>query len=359
MSESPPIGGLLQRPITDRESRESFALLIGATGFVFGAGVGLLFFWGRDAAISGPGSLGQLAAIVSALAVLVAVVGVSWRVRRLVTRAGGADAAIRGRRLHWFDIVAIAVAHGVIALLGWIGLSSLLEASFVDAVIYWFAAAMLTGVAVAVSVYFAFLSIIGITPMRLSLVLAAFMITGIFASMLSASDPHWWKLNLSSLGMTDDISALAFNLTLIVGGLIVTALAHYATSWLPADTDALERGRSSVRLLLILIGVFLALVGVFPVDNTFWIHTGVAIGMVVAFVILVIRLQTLVPSMPRVFVLLGYLFVAVIVVLGVFFAVGYYTLTAVELVAGVLVFSWVIVFLRNTGAADRGVTLES
>jgi hypothetical protein len=42
--------------------------------------------------------------------------------------------------------------------------------------------------------------------------------------------------------------------------------------------------------------------------------------------------------------------VGVIVMLAVFFATGYYNLTAVELVAAVLIFSWIIVFLRNTGA---------
>ena len=38
--------------------------------------------------------------------------------------------------------------------------------------------------------------------------------------------------------------------------------------------------------------------------------------------------------MPRAFVLLGWLFLAVTLVLAVLFFVGYYTLTAVELVAG-------------------------
>ena len=62
-----------------------------------------------------------------------------------------------------------------------------------------------------------------------------------------------------------------------------------------------------------------------------------------------IGLRWLVPAMPRVFVLLGYVFVGVITLLGIFFAVGYYNLTAVELVAGVLIFSWIIVFLRKHG----------
>jgi hypothetical protein len=38
------------------------------------------------------------------------------------------------------------------------------------------------------------------------------------------------------------------------------------------------------------------------------------------------------------------------VLLAIFFAVGYYNLTAVELVAGVLIFSWIIVFLRSAGS---------
>ena len=75
--------------------------------------------------------------------------------------------------------------------------------------------------------------------------------------------------------------------------------------------------------------------------------------MAVAFAVLVIGLPWFMPSMPRVFVLLGYVYVGVIVVLAVFFATGYYNLTAVELVAAVLIFSWIIVFLRNTGTAGR------
>lgn len=70
--------------------------------------------------------------------------------------------------------------------------------------------------------------------------------------------------------------------------------------------------------------------------------------MAVVYVVMVVALRWWVPTIPRVFLLLGYVYVGVIVVLGIFFAVGYYTLTAVELVAGVLIFSWVILLLRST-----------
>jgi hypothetical protein len=41
------------------------------------------------------------------------------------------------------------------------------------------------------------------------------------------------------------------------------------------------------------------------------------------------------------------------VLLAVLFAVGYYTLTAVELVAGPVVFTWIILFIRTADALKR------
>ncbi len=53
---------------------------------------------------------------------------------------------------------------------------------------------------------------------------------------------------------------------------------------------------------------------------------------------------------------LGWAYVLVIALLGAFFAVGYYNLTAVELIAAVLIFSWIIVFLRTAGAMGTPAT---
>lgn len=172
-----------------------------------------------------------------------------------------------------------------------------------------------------------------ILDVLLATMLAVFLVEGVVASMLTASDPHWWKMNLSALGMTDDISALAFNLTVIVAGFIVTTLARYATASIPSTTP---HGVSRARTCLIIVGVFLALVGVFPVDPFFVLHTSVASGMVVAYGVLVIRLHAWIPGMPKAFIALGWLLLAIVLVLAVLFAVGFYTLTAVELVAGIL-----------------------
>jgi hypothetical membrane protein len=245
--------------------------------------------------------------------------------------------------------VALALAHAVIVLLGWIGLADLLERSFIGAVVFTFPAAVLSGVAFAVTAYAVFLSSARLTPMLLSLVLAVFLVVGALASMLSSSDPQWWQKNLSALGITNDVSSLAFNLTLIIAGAIVTIIARYGTASLPTSTPLDLRHRNLVRVSLALIGVLLACVGIFPVSEFFLLHNTVATGMAVVYAVVVFALPRWVPSMPKVFVILGYVYVAVTVLLGIFFAVGYYNLTAVELVAGVLIFSWIILFLRNAG----------
>ena len=186
--------------------------------------------------------------------------------------------------------------------------------------------------------------------MVLSLVLAVFLVIGAFASMLASSDVHWWRDNLSALGMSTNSSSVAFNVTLIIAGVMVTTISRYATAGLPAETPEERRGRFIVRGGLILMGIFLACVGIFPVDEFFLLHNTVATGMTVVFGVVVVGLPWFLHSIPRVFVAFGWVYVLVIILLAAFFAVGYYNLTAVELIAAVLIFSWIIVFLRTAGS---------
>ncbi len=117
-----------------------------------------------------------------------------------------------------------------------------------------------------------------------------------------------------------------------------------------AASAAAALRRFMVRGGLILMGIFLACVGIFPVDEFFLLHNTVATGMAVVFGIVVVGLPWFLPTIPHVFVAFGWIYVLVIVLLAAFFAVGYYNLTAVELIAAVLIFSWIIVFLRTAGS---------
>lgn len=331
------------RGTTRERAREAIGLQISIVAFVLAALVALPVFRLQSAPIAGPDSLGQFAALTSAVtAIVVFVLG----------RVIAADPARRKRlgALDVVDIAAFAFAHAMIALLGWTLAATIVEAGLIGAVVFPLPALMLAGAAAALTAYVTYYSATHLDLQLLATVLAVFLVLGVLASMLTASDPQWWKENLSALGMTDDLSARAFNLTLIIAGILVTTLARYATKGIPTTHP---RGAASVRTCLVIVGIFLGLVGVFPVDEHFALHTGVASGMVVAYAVLVVAVRWWVPGVSRTFLLVGYVFTLLILLLSVFFAVGYYTLTAVELVAGTLVFTWIILFIRTADALKR------
>lgn len=323
---------------------ESAAIILAAAVFAVTCVVATVVFWGRDVPIEGRGSIGEFVAISGAAAA-----ALSFGAGRLVAarlKIGGIAGLTRSRYL-WFDLIALAVAHAAIALLGWLGIATVLEYSFVGAMLYSSPAIVIAAAATAISGYAAYLSALALSPRQLSLVLAVFLVVGMITAMLSANDPQWWQLNLSALGMTHDISALAFNLTLVVSGVIVTTIARFGTASLPAATPSERRRRAVVRTLFVVMGVLLACVGIFPVDRFFLLHNTVATGMAVVYAVLVIGAPWLLASLPHTFLVAGYVFVVGIAILtGLFFA-GIYNLTAVELVAALMIFGWIILFLRN------------
>ncbi len=342
----------LRGPDTSETVLEATALIVGTAFFLVGFAVGFPVFWGHELSISGPGSLGAFAAWGGAITAAIAFFLGRGAVRPVdirpdIPRDGF---SVPGDRLRWYDLAAIAFAHAAISYLGWLGVAELLERSFIGAPVYPFPGAILIGVALALTAYVTFLSSVALTPMVLSLVLAVFLVVGAFSAMLGSSDPDWWRLNLSALGMSSNSASIAFNVTLVIAGIMITTISRYATAGLPVEGQKARRGRFVVRGGLILVGIFLACVGLFPVDEFFLLHNTVATGMTVVFAVIVVGLPWFLSAIPRVFVVFGWVYVLVIALLGVFFAVGYYNLTAVELIAAVLIFSWIIVFLRTAGS---------
>lgn len=339
--------------------REEGAAIVAAAGaFVLTALAALPVFWGRSAPIAGPASVSQFTAIAGGLVALVAYPAARlWRRRGLTpfastvgsSRAGGTGASA----VDVLDTIVIAFAHAVIALLLWLVLGAVLDDAFQGATVYFLSAVALAAAVAGVTAYGVFLSAAGMDILRLSTVLAVFAVVGILTAMLSAPDPDWWKLHLSALGMTSSVSSLTFNLTLIITGIIVTAMARYATDLRHVDDPVQRHALVRVRVCLLLMGVLLAGVGVFPLSVSPTLHNVSAVGMVLVFALLVFWIRPALPQAPPAFFILGYVFFAVIVAVLLFFVVGYYVLTAAELIAGVLVFSWLIVYLRVSGAAQQ------
>ena len=330
---------------------ESRALVIGSAGFLILGVIAFLLVGREPVALSGRGSAGDIAALGTVVLGAAAVVVGSLHGRGL--EAPHAPGGSRTRNI--IDIAALALAHACVFLLGWLALFSIFQRAFVGAVLYPLAAAILVGVIGALSAYIAYLSAVTMNAYRLAALLAVFLVTGVLTSMLTAADPLWWQENLSALGMSSDLSGVAFNVTLIVAGVVVTTLAGYSTRTLEA-TASTPAARRRVRQLeggIVLIGVLLACVGLLPVDEQFWLHTAAASGMVVLYGTLIVRMRSLVPAIPATFNVLGLVFLAVIAfAVLMYFPFGYYNLTAVELIAASLVFAWLIVLIRNLAAVD-------
>ncbi|BCW66933.1 hypothetical protein NicSoilB4_16960 [Arthrobacter sp. NicSoilB4] len=330
---------------------ESRALVIGGAGFLLLGVIAFLLVGREPVALSGRGSAGDIAALGTAALGAAAVVIGSRQGRGLEATHPPRG----GRARNIIDIAALALAHACILLLGWLALFAIFQRAFVGAVLYPLAAAILVGVTGAVSTYIAYLSAVTMNAYRLAALLAVFLVTGVLTSMLTAEDPQWWQENLSALGMSSDVSGVAFNVTLIVAGIVVTTLAGYSTRTLESTADTASERRRARQLQggIVLIGVLLACVGLFPVDEQFWLHTAAASGMVVVFGTLIVRMRSLVPSIPATFNVLGLVFLAVIAFAVVmYFPFAYYNLTAVELIAASLVFAWLIVLIRNLAAVD-------
>jgi hypothetical membrane protein len=337
-----------QRPaIADRldtsseRGRATLALGLSATALVVVGLITLIVFRLRPLPITGQGSIGGYSAIAAASVALVA-----FAVGRYVVPVPDRTSRV----LNVLDVAALASAHAVIALVTWALLAEIVEAGFIDALVFGLPSMLLAGAIAAVTAYVVFYSATHMDLSLLAVVLAVFTVEGVIASMLTATDPHWWKEHLSALGMTDDASALAFNSTLVLAGLIITTLARYATRRIPTSH---EHGLARVRLCLILIGVLLALVGVFPTDTFYWVHTGFACATGIVFAVLIMLLPRWVPGMSRAFFALGWLFVAILAVVVVLFATGYYNLTAVELIGGIFFFAWILLFIVNAAALQR------
>ncbi|MHB1235246.1 MAG: DUF998 domain-containing protein [Microbacteriaceae bacterium] len=217
---------------------------------------------------------------------------------------------------------------------------------------------MLVGLMGAVSSYFMYLSASTITSYKLSSLLVIFVTSGVLVSMVTARDPHWWQMNFSALGMTRDFSGYAFNGTLIIAGAVITTLANYITSDLRALAHIREAAQPQrvviLRVALVLIGVCVATIGLVPVSTSVIIHNTASSSLALVFFSLVIGLRFLIPGFPKAFFLLSYVLLGVVTISALlFFPIGYYNLTAFELIVSSLIFGWLAILIRNIAAISE------
>jgi hypothetical protein len=111
-----------------------------------------------------------------------------------------------------------------------------------------------------------------------------------------------------------------------------------------------------VSVVFIVMGVMLAGVGLFPLTVSVALHNSSAIGMSLSFLVLLISSPWTLKGMPaRFFWFCGGAGALVVGGALLFEPIGYYNLTAFELLAFATIFGWISVFIRFENALAEPV----
>lgn len=304
---------------------------------------------------------GWSAGVASAIAVVVTgiVLGATgyWRSRNLPGQEWRHDLKPWKFSL---DVATVAAVHAVIAGILAVVVFVTLQRSFEGLVVDGLTATGATAVSAGLAGYWVYVSVSAITTNRLASLLVTFMSASVLASMATAQDPAWWEYHFSQLGTADDFSSRLFNLAVILGGAFVTTFALYVhrdlTTLVRQGVLAHAWAPRFVSIAFIVMGTLLACVGIFPLDVSMLLHNLSAIGMSLAFLTLLLTARWTLRGMPaRFFWFCG---CGAVLLLGgalLFEPVGYYNLTAFELLAFATIFGWISVFIRFVNAiAERG-----
>lgn len=306
----------------------------------------LLYFADQTPPLFGRYSVGLATALLAAITTFILFI-VGWRMPNV---AKAKNRALR-TTAYWGKRSAVAFVHATLVFLLLSALFYLLQHAFKGLELNAVAASVIVALSVACISYMVYPLVATLTLANLSVILAVFLGVGVLTSAMSMQDPTWWQFHFSALGAGNPLSAWAFNVTLIIAGIVVVAI----TELIAVDLKRIAkekgatstRGIDTLRVMLSLTGVALACVGIFPFDDFLTIHNIAASGMAVIFISMIISLKKLVPFFdPSFYVASFSMLFAILVTVGLFIF-QYFNLTALELVAAGVIFSWFIMFIRQ------------
>ena len=332
---------------------ETKALYAGLVCAVISFLLGLVVFWGTTVPILKPGvSLGSLTIVFGPLAALVVYV--------VAIVTGGTVTGLRElvRISALTRVWVLALAHSMLTFLVVGGLFLIINKAFLGATIDVWGASVAIAASVGAMAHWTFLAAAQMNSQRVAQLLTQFLVSGTLVSILTAGNEQWWNMHFSSLGADNGISGHTFNITLILGGLIIVGLSKYIVDdfnvILHKNSDRKKFKTNLLQIFLAGIGVMLACVGLFVYDEFPTIHNLSAYGMAVLFIVVVALLPWLTPRLPKVLYGMSFgLAAAVVFCYWLFAGIHYLNLTMFELFGSVLVFVWLILFVRHISALVR------
>lgn len=344
---SVPAGAPAQGP---RARRELHAVVAAAIAGVATFGLGLLLMGDGLRPIGGSASVARIAALTTGAAAALSFLAANLRSTTPVPRYGS-----RWRRtIRIVSTIAIALVCFGLGYLAALSAREIMQAGFVGLQLDPFAGALACGLAGAAAAYVTHPLGHDVGTRTLGTLVPSFLVVGVIFSMLTASQEDWWQPHFSQLGIGGGISGFAFNLTLVLSGVLVATMGAYARGDLEAAIGRASIGARWVGRLIAGIGVAMVFTGLVRIDIAEWLHMLFGSSMVLLFGVLCTGLPWFAPRLPRSIHLVSIaMVVATIGALLLWEPVGYYSFTGFEFAACGFIFVWLSVFVRAL-AAGRG-----
>ena len=342
----------LQRALSKptKHAAEARAIYVAGSAFFLSLIIAFIVFWPDHQHLFGGKSIGLVASITATVCSFIA-----FFIGNVGQYPLDPKLTLINRTRNVITKTALAFTHAAITFLlataGFFIFNDAFKGLTLDAVASSFIVASVTSIAT----YIIYLAAVQITTVQVSTVLAIFLAAGVITSMITAENPYWWQLHFSSLGADGTRSSMTFNMTLIIAGLVAVAMSDFIASdfrQLKAVNPEHQRDRANIlRAAIALMGVFLACVGIFIYNVYPAMHVGSAAGMAFIFMGIAAFAPLLMPSFSRAFFGMTYGFLAALLVaLWLYMGAGYFTLTAFELLAFGIIFTWLVVFIRQIAA---------
>lgn len=351
-------------PSTAPAQVESRALWASGIAAVVALAVGLIGFDGYRPPLWGDRSVAVFAAVTAGAAA-----GAGFVAGYLQTIRGTHTwLAARPLLRQIVDGAALVVVHAAIAVMTSLVAFRVFQDAFYGLTVDSYGGGGMLALAAGIAAYAAYDSGARINAASLSLLLAVFMAAGMLVSMLAAENRLWWHIMFSELGTgaAGMTSFWTFNTTLTTSGVVLTTLSAFVTRdlnrWAETrDAHDAAAGRTGrrwlrpragvVRWCLIGVGLCMVGIGLVTLHASETIHTFFVQLLALILTVLLVGIPFWAPGYPRPFYVFTYVSTAMLAGAAfLWFPLQYYNLTALELAAAGIVFSWLVVFIRNTTA---------
>lgn len=224
--------------------------------------------------------------------------------------------------------------------------------------------ALLQGAAIATAAavlltYYLIRQVITIDTGKMLTLLIVTLTIGVYNTMVSISDPDWWRISFSYLGTSDSSANTLFNHTLMLGGILIAC-------WVPMfinDFKILERAKQlnkhSIKFTqyaFVILGIAIFNVGMFPSRaSTFssFMHNISAYSLAAIFAIFMFASKWIVPKFSKEY-FTATLTLLICLLSALFFAaIGYFNTVGLEISGFVIGLAWLTQFVGNTEAAAK------